>query len=184
MDDRAAREFFRSEIKNLEAANRAVIRSTGRKLKAEMLTQLKRFKRSKGSTFHKAVKLRDFEPTGALGPASIVRLGVPFMDAFEEGKTVSGKPNLIILLPMGQKLKYKRISKGNPWSKVWSEISPIAVIFKVNDGVVIAVNKNGKNYPIYKIQKSVKMPKLISFYNTAKRLGDEMPTEIERLLNG
>lgn len=184
MDDRVAREFFRSELKNLEAANRSVIRGTGRELKKEMLNQLKRFKKSKGSTFHKAVKLKEFEPRGSLGTASIVRLGVPFMAAFEEGKTISGKPNLIVLLPSGQKLGYKRISKSNPWSKVWSQINSIAKIFKVNDGVVIAIPNRSKNIPIYKIQKKIKDPKLISFNDTAKKLGDEMPNEVEKLLNG
>lgn len=183
MDTRAAQEFFRSEAKNLEAANRAVIRATGRRFKAEMLIQLRSFKKTKGSTFRKAVKLYQFESKGSLGPADIVRLGVPFMKAFEEGQQISGKPNLIILLPSGAKLGYKRISKGNPWRKVWGEISSIAKIFKVNDGVVIAISKNGRSVPIYKIQKTIKVPKIISFYDTAKKLGDGMADEVERLLN-
>lgn len=181
-----AREFFASEVKNLESASRAVLRSTARRLKREAENQLKTFKKGPNSngSFHKAVKVYDLEPRGSLGPASYVRLGVPWLDAFEEGKTIRGKSNLIILLPPGAELGFKRITKGNSWSKVWTKIKSKSRIAEVSDGVVVIFNYQGRNVPIYKFQLQVKVPKKLSFYETAERLSSAMADEIERLMRG
>lgn len=167
---RATREFFSSQIKDLKAADRAVLRATARALQREIRGQLRKFKRGPTGTggFQKAVKVYDLPPSGSLPLASFVRLGVPFMDAFEEGKNITGNPTLIILLNTGAAAGFKRITKGNSWSKVWEQIKGRVRIFPVATGTVIAVEINGQNVPIYKIQKAVTVPKKISFFETLK----------------
>ncbi|MGL5805953.1 MAG: DUF6441 family protein [Xenococcaceae cyanobacterium] len=184
---RSSREFFNAEIKNLDAASRAVMKTTARALKREVSKQLRKFKRGEGSngTFQKAIKLYDLPPRNALGPASYVRLGVPFIGVFEEGATVTGQPNLIILLPEGAKLGFKRISKGNQWRQVWGRIENKSRLVKVNDGTIVVFEHQGRSLPIYKFQSApIKLPKKLSFYDTAEKLADTMPSQIEQLLNG
>ena len=185
--NRATREFMRSEVKGLEAANKAVLRSTAAALKREVGKQLRKFKKGVNSngSFQRAVKVKELQPRGGLPLAEVVRLGVPFMDVFEEGATVTGKTNLIILLPKGEALGFRRISKGNPWAAVWARIKARAKVIPVSDGTVIAVtDRTGATLPIYKIQKSVTLPKKLSFYDTAEALAARMPDEINRLLGG
>lgn len=183
---KATRDFFNSQIKDLEAADRAVLRSTARALQREVRGQLRKFKRGPTGTggFQKAVKVYDLPPRGSLPLANFVRLGVPFMDVFEEGKQIFGKPNLIILLTQGQKLGFRRITKGNPWTKVWEQIKDKVRLFFVYNGTVIAIEVNGQNVPIYKIQKSVIAPKKLSFFKTAETLSAGMADEVQKLLAG
>lgn len=183
---RATREFFKSQIKDLEAADRAVLRATAKALQREVRGQLRKFKRGPTGTggFQKAVKVYDLPPRGSLPLANFVRLGVPFMNVFEEGKTIMGHPNLIILLTTGAKLGFRRITKGNTWAKVWEGIKDKARLFPVANGTIIAIEVNGKNVPIYKIQRSVTAPKKLSFFETAERLSAGMAEEVQRLLEG
>lgn len=183
---RSTREFFRSQVKDLEAADRAVLRSTARALQREIRGQLRKFKRGPTGTggFQKAVKVYDLPPRGSLPLANFVRLGVPFMDVFEEGKTISGNPTLIILLTRGASLGFRRITKGNPWAKVWEQIKDRVRLFPVANGTVVAVEVNGQNVPIYKMQKSVTAPKKLSFFETAERLSAGMADEVYKLLEG
>lgn len=182
---RAAKEFWKAEIQNLEAASTAVSRSAARALKRELGKQLRKFKKGPNSngSFQKAITLKDKEAKGLYAPATFISLGVPFMDVFEEGKTVTGKGKLIILLPPGERLGFKRITKGNRWNDVWNRIQGKSRIVKVSDGVVILFQHQGTEHPIYKFQKSVKVPKKLSFYETAEAIADKMPDEIEKLLN-
>jgi len=183
---RATREFFGSQIKDLKAADRAVLRATARALQREIRGQLRKFKRGPTGTggFQKAVKIYDLPPSGSLPLASFVRLGVPFMDAFEEGKNITGNPSLIILLNTGAAAGFKRINKGNSWTKVWEQIKGRVRLFPVATGTVIAVEINGQNVPIYKIQKAVTVPKKISFFETAEKLSAGMADEVLKLLEG
>lgn len=184
---RAVKEFWKSEAQNLEAATRAVIRTTARALKREAAKQLRRFKKgpTANGTFQKAVKLYDLEARGRLGPATFVRLGVPFMDAFQEGKTVQAKGKYLILLTsQGAALGYQRISKGNRWAKVWEGIKRQARLIRVNGGILVLLKKDGRDVPIYKLQSEVKVPKKISFLETAEQLSEGMAEEINRLLEG
>jgi hypothetical protein len=185
--NRATRDFFRSELKGFEAANKAALRSTAAALKREVTKQLRTFKKgpSSNGSFQKAVKVKELPPKGGLPLAEIVRLGVPFMGAFEEGATIQGKPNLIILLPKGAALGFRRITKGNTWATVWNRIQKRAKIIPVSDGQVIGiVDKTGATIPIYKIQKQVTVPKKLSFFDTAEKLANTIPEEIARLLGG
>jgi hypothetical protein len=184
---RAVQDFFNSEIRNLESASRAVTRTTARALKRETAKQLRRFKRGRHSTgnFQKAVKVYDVEPRGVLGPASYTRLGVPFMGVFQEGSTIQGKPRLAILLPSGEALGYRRISKGNPWPKVLAQMQRYPTnVFYSGDRSVFAINKGGKWVGIYLFISQVKEPKKLSFYEMAEELANQMPDQIANLLDG
>lgn len=94
-----------------------------------------------------------------------------------------GNPNLIILLSTAP-TSFRRISKGNPWSRVWELIKDKARLFPVANGIVVAIENEGKITPIYKIQKAVKLPKKLSFYETAGRLSAGMSDEVQKLLEG
>lgn len=180
---RAAREFFRATVKDVEAASTAAIRSGGFRLRREIALQLRQFKKGKSSSgaFRKAVGVKFYPASGTRGPASIVRLKVPFMWVFEEGATLHGNPNLIILLPDGASLGFRRITKGNPWAKVWNRIKGKARLAKVERGIVVIYRER----PIYKIQMApVTVPRKLSFYKTAEAVAEAIPQEIRRLMDG
>jgi hypothetical protein len=182
---RAFAAFLRSAQQDLNAAAQSVFKVAASKIDREVKAQLRsNFKRGKNSSgsFFKAVRTYNLSPRGSLGPASFVRLPIKFMQAFEEGATVTGKASLIILLPPGEQLGFKRISKGNSWQAVWSRIKDQSYIKKVGNGWVILYKDNEKSYPIYKIQKAVRLPKKINFYDTAERIAASIPDEISRLL--
>lgn len=184
-NDRAiAKDFFNSEIRDLESATRAATKEAANLLKKNVGKELRKFKKGSGSngSFQKSIKVYNLRSQGSFGPASFVRLGVPFMDVFQEGATVTGKPNLIILLSGGAKLGFRRVNKGNQWGAIWSLIRDRAKLVKVDDGVVVALQHQGQNIAIYKIQKSVKDPKKISFNETAEQIADRIPEEINKLL--
>jgi hypothetical protein len=188
-------QFFDSEVKNLEGATRIVSRNAARILKREIQKQLKKnFKRGahpvpqlKG-TFFRAVKIYDLDTNldRGLGPASIVRMGVPWISIFEEGGTVSGKPNLAILLPDGARFGFKRITKGNPWKKVWQDWGKHLFLVRTRDGTVVVYKhpRLDKNYAVYKFQRRVELPKKLSFYALAEAVGDQVPEQILKLMEG
>jgi len=184
--NRASKEFFRSELKNLEAANTAALKTTAAAVKREMGKQLRKFKKGPNGngSFQRAIRIKELRPSGSLPFAVVVRLGVPFMSAFEEGAKITSPRNLIILLPQGAALGFRRISKGNKWASVWARIAKSARIIPVADGKVVAISKDGRNVPIYKIQKSVKLPKKISFFATAELVAGDMAGLVEQILGG
>jgi hypothetical protein len=184
--NKAARQFFRSELKDLEAANTAALRTTAAAVKREMGKQLRKFKKGPtgNGSFQKAIRIKELRPSGSLPFAVVVRLGVPFMSAFEEGAKITSPRNLIILLPQGAALGFRRISKGNKWASIWARIAKVARIIPVADGKVVAISKDGRNVPIYKIQKSVQLPKKISFFATAESIAGNMAELVEQLLGG
>jgi Family of unknown function (DUF6441) len=177
--------FFKAEIRNLESATTAVVQTNARTLKRIGLSQLRRFRRGRNSTgaFHKAVKVYDLKPDGTRGPASYTRFGVPFMSVFQEGATISGRPNLIVLLQTGEAAGFKRISKGNPWAKVWNRIQGNTRILPIKNGKLVIYQTQGRSVPIYLITQRVKAPKLLSIVEEAERLSKDMPDQINHLLN-
>jgi Family of unknown function (DUF6441) len=182
---RMVERFFKAEIRNLESATTAVVQTNARTLKRIGFLQLRRFRRGRNSTgaFHKAVKVYDLKPEGTLGPASYTRFGVKFIGVFQEGATISGKPTLIVLLRTGEDAGFKRISKGNPWSKVWSKIQGKTRIVPINNGKLVIYQNQGRSVPIYFITRQVKEPKLLSIYEEADKLSQDMPSQITRLMN-
>lgn len=181
------KKYLAAKVKNYETASNLVVKASATRLKRITAQELKQFKRgSKGSgNFHKAVKQYDLPHSGARGPASFVRLGVPWIDIFEEGGTVTGKKGaLIILLPSGDKLGFKRV-KPNGWQRIWDTIKRDAVIIPQPDGYLIGLKqRGGQPILIYKIQKApVTVPKKLNFYANAEELGDKMADEISKLID-
>lgn len=187
---RAAQQFWASEIKNLEAATQAVTKGAARALRRDTMQELKRFKQGRhgGGAFHKAIKVYDLPAAGVLGPASYVRLGVPFIGVFQEGETVQGKPILAILLDTGAALGFRRITKGNTWKNVVDQMQRRFKgfqVFNISGGRrMVAVQKDGAWMPLYLFQQQVKDPKKLSFYEMAEDLADRMPEQIDNLMQG
>lgn len=186
VDTKAAREFFRVQIKDLSAATRAVIRASAAQLRADMQKQVRRtFKKgaySSGS-FFRGFKIYNIEADASRGPVSYVRAGVPFMGLFEEGGTVSPKGKyLITLLPSGEKLGFKRITKGNSWDKVYNRYKRNLQIVKSGDRILVIYKYQGKSTPIYLFQRQVRIGKKISFYDAAEAIARKIPDEIAKLL--
>lgn len=182
----AAREFFRSQVKDLTAATRAVLRASSAQLKADMQRQVRqRFKRgtySNGS-FFKGFKVYNLDGDASRGPASYVRAGVPFMGIFEDGATVTPKGKyLIMLLPTGEKLGFKRITKGNSWDKVYNRYKRNLQIVKQSDRTFVLYKYQGKTTPIYMFQRQARIGKKISFYDAAEAIARQIPEQIAKLL--
>lgn len=188
VNSRAAREFFRVQVGDLSAATRAVLRASARQLKADMTKQMRRsFKRGKNSngSFFKGFKIYDLEADATRGPVSYVRQGVPFLEVFEEGATIrpkGGNKYLIILLSDGEKLGFKRITKGNTWDRVWNKFKKNFKLIKVSDGILILYSFGGRTTPVYKFVREVRIRKRLNFYDAAEKIANEMPDEIRKLL--
>jgi hypothetical protein len=184
------KKYLAAAVKSHETAAGLVMSKTAQRLKQVTAQELKRFKKGPDSrgNFHKAVKQYDFpKAKGTAGPASYVRLGVPWIHIFEEGGTVQGSRGaLIILLDTGAKLGFKRV-KPFGWQQVWNQIKDHAVVIPASDGHFIGLknipNAQGQPTLIYKIQKApVRVPKKLNFYDNAERLADKMPDEINKLI--
>jgi hypothetical protein len=183
------KRYLAAQIKNVETASALVVQTSARRLKQLTAKELKGFKsgpNSKGN-FHKAVKLYDFpRPKGPRGPAAFVRVGIPWISAFEEGATIAGKSGnmVIILLKTGEALGFPRVNFRG-WDNVWNQIKDRAVIIPASDGHFIGIkNPNPKEKPIllYKFQRSVTVPKKMNFYDNAQKLSDGMADEIAKLI--
>ncbi len=180
-------QSYRQEIKDLDAATFAANKAAAEGLARETRKELRRnFKRTKGSNFAKAVKVRNLPSKDALGPASFVRLGISFLSAFQEGEVITPKNGeyLVVLLSPGEKAGFKRINKNNPWDRLWNRIRRRAFFVRQNDGILIMYRtSDGRVVPIYKMVRSVQLPKKLNFYENAEKFADEIPNIIERLLS-
>ncbi|MFM6134020.1 MAG: DUF6441 family protein [Sphaerospermopsis kisseleviana] len=187
IESKAARDFFAAEIKDLQTATRAVIKASARQFKQEIQKQVRtNFKRgtfSNGS-FFKAFKIYDLNADVVRGPASYVRAGVPFLHIFTTFNTITAKgDNLAILLPEGEKIGFRRISKGNTWTRVFSQYGKYMRIFNTKGGgKLIAYDYGGKLTPVYLLIKRVRLRKRLDFWETAQTIANQIPNEINKLL--
>lgn len=155
------------------AANRS-IKASARQLKRTAEAEIRsNFKQKKTKGSFGSLRIVD------LPNSSRVSLRPGYLEAFEEGKTIRGKPTLIILLPDGEKLGFKRISKSNSWASVWQRIHKKARLVGVGDGLVVVYEHRGRSYAIYKFQKQTTAPKLISLRAKAKAIADKIPDQID-----
>lgn len=151
------------------------MRSAARTLQREAEAQIRRNFKPKSKT------------RGSFGSAKVVdltnssriSLKPKYLEAFAEGKTIRGKPTLIILLPDGERLGFKRISRSNSWASVWERIHTKARLVGVGDGLVVVYQHRGKNYAIYKFQKQTTAPKLISLEAKARAIAETIPDQID-----
>lgn len=169
--------MFEDEARRLKAASRAAIRSAARQLGTEAESQIRRnFKPKSRTNSFGSIKRYD------LPNSSRISLKPGYLEAFSEGKTIRGKPTLIILLPDGERLGFKRISRTNSWDSIWQRIHKKARLVGVGDGVVVLYQHQGKSYPIYKFQKQTTAPKLISLKAKAEALAETMPDSINNFM--
>ncbi len=189
VEAKAARTFFAAQVKDIEAATRAVIKASAREFRQHIKRQVRaNFKKgtySNGS-FFKAFKIYDLDADATRGPASYVRAGVPFLHVFQTGKVITTRraQNLIVLTEQGEKIGFKRISKGNPWRKVVSLYGKkLQRITLGADKALIIYNHEGRKTPVYYITKSVRVGKRIDFFAPAEAIANDIPDEINKLLN-
>lgn len=164
--------FFDLEARKLQAAARTEISHSAQTLYRATRTEIVTRFKSKKSKF--GVKVYDGEDN------SRVVLSPAFMKAFALGKTIQSRNSLIVLLPDGERLGFKRISPNNTWQEVWRRIQKKCNLASANDGIVVLFNYQGKKHPIYKFQKAVKAPKLLSIQQTATKLEIELPQKINQ----
>ena len=189
IEAKAARTFFAAQIKDLQTATQAVIKASARQFKQEIQKQVRaNFKRgtfSNGS-FFKAFKIYDLNSDVMRGPASYVRAGVPFMNIFEEGKIINSKraEYLAVLLPQGEKLGFKRISKGNTWTRVFNQYGKHLKVLNIRagNGKIFIYDYAGTQTPVYLLIKSVRIKKKLNFFQAAEQIANQIPDEINRLL--
>lgn len=167
--------MFEDIAKNLEAAAKSTHSAAATRLSGETRSQIDRNFKSK--TTLGSVKTYD------LKWSSLVTVKPSFLSAFSEGKTIRGKSTLIILLPDGERLGFKRVSASNSWASVWQKIKNRARIVGVGDGLVVVYSRGGRNYAIYKFQKQVTVPKLVSLTATASTIAESIPNEINKLMD-
>ena len=183
MDAQAAalQRFFRSAVQNLSAASEAVVKSRAEALKRVTQAELKsNFKRRVGG-----VKVYPLPPRGDLGPAAYVSVKPQFLRLFEDGGTVQSKGKLlVILLPEGARLKFKRPGKGG-WGRIWAANQHRFRLVPANGGylVLCRVSKR-REVPVYFLGRQATVRKRLNFGANAAKLGAGMDVEIQRLLEG
>jgi predicted RNA-binding protein YlxR (DUF448 family) len=191
---RALEKFFKAEVQNIEAATEAVIQANARALKRKTLREISKFKKGPQTNagFFRAVKIYDLASNGTQGPASYVRLGVPFIGVFQEGDRIAGKPNLAILLPSGAAMGFRRVGTaiGHPesWTNVWERMKRVSDngqvrIFKGPKGNLVAILKQGQWRGVYFMTRQVTVPKKLSVFETAEALSANMADEIVNILD-
>lgn len=189
LESKAAKAFFAAEIKDLQSATHAVIRSAGRHFKQQIQRQVRRnFKPgtfSNGS-FFKAFKIYDLSADATRGPVSYVRAGVPFLHIFTAGTTITNRNAgyLTILLPQGEKIGFRRISKGNTWTKVFSQYGKYMTALNIRGGggKIFIYNYGGKQTPVYLLIKAVRIRKRLDFWESAQEIANQIPSQINNLL--
>lgn len=108
------------------------------------------------------------------------------MHVFETPQSiVSRRKNLIILLPTGKALGFQRITKTNPWNRVWEAHKKHFKLARGRGGTVVLYEREGKKpIPIYKIQKSVQSTKRLDFYGAGEQAARGMDEQIKSLMEG
>ena len=182
---KALNAFFKFKVKDLESATRAVIRVSAQELVKTTRKEMRQnfaAGRRRSSGFLKSVKAYHSRRE----PRSTVRINLPFIEIFQTGGTITGRGNLIIRLPPGEKLGLPRINSGG-WQRVWRQIKDRSAIIKARDGsgwiVLYRQTPQDKGVPVYKFQRQVRIDKRLNFYENAERIYRDIPREIERLLN-
>lgn len=184
-------QFFAAAQLDLAEATKAGIHRAGRVLTQRLKAQLRRNFKSSGKLgsrgFFRAVRFYPLEERNGLGPASYVRMGVPWIQAFEDAETITGKRGrLVLLLEQGEKEGLPRITKKMPWERVWKRIEKKATLVRVRGGAVVVLYRSrpGRRVPVYLMVPQVKLRKRLSFYATAAQVGETIADFIAERLKG
>ena len=156
--------FFNDEIHTIEVESKEITIQASRELEANIQKQIKQNFNSTNLAFSKGIKVYEFEN------ASYVRLS-PLLSNFADPQPIKGNPNLWILLPSGQKLGFKRLSKRFTYPDLKRRYGSRLSFVPIGDGhVVLFRQRNGTVTPIYKLQPQVSNKQKIKFYETAKKI--------------
>lgn len=165
--------FFNDEIKAIAVDSQAIAATLAEQLQEDVVRQIRRNFSNPTTAFMKGVKVYHFETS------SYVRLASPLLSGFAKNITISGNPNLWILLPDGAKLGFKRIGKGFRWSDLKRRYSSRLRFVKVADGSVLLYRTpTGEVKPIYKLQTAVDRKQKIEFFEAAERIASENNFEV------
>lgn len=180
--------FFKTELGDLQDAAGVAVKAVANKhvslMKAETKKAFKGSDHPASKQFFQAFKAYHLAPEGTLGHASFVRAGVPFMNIFQDGGTITPKRKqyLVVRLPGAIALKLPRISKNNRLRRVFERLTAKYGKHSVfRRGDTYFLKREGELIPIYKLQRQVNLGKRIHFQETADQVAKEIPEIIKRL---
>lgn len=189
-------QFYKKELGDIEDAAGIVIRAAADKHVARMKAEASAAFRG---TFHRASKLfpqafraYHLNPRGELGFASFSRAGPKFMWVFEEGATISPGKFMVVRTDDGTRLQLPRLSHRTTRRVSYPQlIANLKLRFgksgvrflKGSQGPLIAVRSNEKWLIVYAFIKAVKLPTVLHFYDAAVDIAEEIPKQIQRLVN-
>jgi hypothetical protein len=168
-------EGIESFLDELDADTKAALTKAALSLKQKTHEQLKaNFKKRTSSNFFKQVKTFVLPAKDGLPPVAYVRLGAKFMGVFQEGDTIDPGSWMILLLTDTAPKNFKRITKGNSWDKVWSEIKDRSRMITKNGKTLVLYRTAKGEVPVYLFTKVVKEKKKLSFYEAAQDCLDDV----------
>lgn len=179
-DGKKLQAFFTQEIKELDENSGVAVRAAADALVAEMNGQLSSLQ-SRGNyrPFNNAVKAYHFKRKGNKPPTSFVRLEISWLSAFQTGATING--NLWVLLDTGRVEGFPRVSEHRGFALAKSRLKGRSFTRSVPGGILVFWrNDAGRTVPVYKIQRQVKVPKRLTFFESAERLANQMKVKVGR----
>ncbi len=150
--------FFNTELDTLRLESMEAVRSAADSLRLKLHQEFQQKLGWQSANINRGIKVYHYET------ASYVRLN-PVLSSHAQRVSISGNPNLWILLPDGERLGFKRIGQGNSWRDLKAKWG--SRIFLHNE-VVVFRDRSGRNYAIYKLQKRVNTRPVINLQKLAE----------------
>lgn len=174
-----AEGFWERESKHLGKQTAKAFRAAAQQLKRDVEAQVNRVFKVKNPSFGE-VRVYEFPGRGGRPGAVYVRIN-PLLSSFAQPSRVTGKPNLIILLPGGKKLGFKRVSDSYPWEAVVKKAgrNNLFSVDSPQGPVIVYRGRDGKNTAIYALRKAVESPK-IDFFGPAEKIAKNLDLRIDR----
>ncbi|MEM8828761.1 MAG: hypothetical protein AAGE96_05320 [Cyanobacteria bacterium P01_G01_bin.19] len=172
--------FFSEEIKAVATDSMAIASRAAAQLQEDVERQIRRNFKNPSAAFIRGVKIYEFET------AVYVRLS-PILSSHAQSQTISGSPNLWILLRDGVRLGFKKMGVGGfNWDVLKRRYRSRLSFVAVADGHVVLYKHYGQVFPIYKIQLQVQTKQRIEFYEKAEEVADKygLSTENDPERNG
>jgi hypothetical protein len=186
--EQQAGDLLAGMMKDLNGEVADEFKSAGREMKTRVMADLKaNFKSSRhpaSPSFFKAVKDYYLEPTGELGHATYVRMGIRFMYVFEEGATITSSRFMVVRLKGAEDLNLPRVGKKNRLRSILEKLNASGTpTFKRGD-VFYMRTKKKTIVPIYQLRQSVQEKKRLSFYSHADAIAKDFSLSNERTTRG